>query len=97
MGREAEAQAIINQLLESSAHQHPTLMAASFAWRGDQDLVFEWYEKAFLQEPGNLAYFLRRPWNKNLESDPRYPVFVAKIGLLEAWKTMPRPNEEALP
>jgi len=89
LGNEVEAKAIINQLLETSAHLHPTAMAAVYAWRGENDLAFEWLEKAFQQEPELLAYFLRRPWNKGLETDSRYPVFLEKLGLLEAWKAIP--------
>ncbi len=89
LGNEMEAKAIINQLLKSSAHLYPTPMAAVYAWRGENDLAFEWLERAFQQEPENLAYFLRRPQFKGLETDLRYPVFLEKLGLLEAWKAMP--------
>lgn len=95
LGNEAEAQAIINQLLETSALENPIAMAATYAWRGENDLSFEWLEIAFQQDKGSLAYFLRRPWNKRLETDPRYPAFVEKLGLLEAWKSIPRPDEES--
>lgn len=95
LGKEAEAQAMIDKILETSALERPALMAATYAWRGENDLAFEWLEIGFQQDRGTLAYFLGRPWNRGLEADPRYPVFVEKLGLLEAWKTMPRPGDEA--
>jgi len=95
MGKEEEAQAIINKLMQDPDHILHPAMASIFAWRGENDLAFEWLEKAFQQHPVNLAFFLRSPWYKNLEDDPRYLVFVEKLGLLEAWKTMPKPEEEA--
>ena len=95
LGNEAEAQAMINRLLETFALEHPVKMAAIYAWRGENDLAFEWLEIGFQQDKGSLAYFLDRRWNKGLETDPRYPAFVEKLGLLEAWESMPRPGEEA--
>ena len=86
---EAQAQAIINEFLDTSAHEFPVVMAATYAWRGENDLAFEWYEKAFQQRSYSLGFFLRSPWNRNLESDPRYPAFVEKLGLLEYWKAIP--------
>ncbi len=95
MGKEEEAQAIINKLVQDPDHILHFPMASIFAWRGENDLAFEWLEKAYQQRPGNLVFFLRNPWFKNLENDPRYLVFVEKLGLLEAWKTMPKPLDEA--
>jgi len=96
LGDEVEAQAMMNELLETTAHQNPAAMAAVYAWRGENDLAFEWLEKAFEQRPGAMTYFLGNALYKVLETDPRYPVFVEKLGLLEAWKSMPRPDEEVL-
>jgi hypothetical protein len=36
-----------------------------------------------------LVYFLGNTLFRNLTTDPRYPVFVEKLGLLEEWKAMP--------
>ena len=33
--------------------------------------------------------FLGNPRFKNLVSDPRYPLFLEKLGLLEYWQAMP--------
>ena len=37
-----------------------------------------------------MANILLRVAFHHLESDPRYPVFLEKLGLLEAWRAMPR-------
>jgi len=97
LGKEAEAQALIDELLKTSADKRPISMAITFAGLGENDLAFEWYEKAFQQNRGNFAYFLRRPWNKGLESDPRYPALVEKLGLLEAWKSIPKHEQVKKP
>jgi len=93
LGDEAEAQATIDKLLKTTALEFPAYMASTYAWRGENDLAFEWFEIALQKEPGVFAYFLNSPWNKGLESDPRYLPLVEKIGLLEYWKNMQKPGE----
>ncbi len=95
LGREAEAQAIIKHLLETD--EIPVPMATLFAWRGENDLAFEWFEVAFQQHDASFAFLLRNRWFTKLESDPRYLPLVEKLGLLDAWKTMPKPDAEAIP
>ena len=89
LGREAEAQALIRQLLEGPAELAPHPMARTYAWRGENDLAFEWLEKTNLQSNPDYTLFLIEPWFRNLVNDPRYALFLEKIGLLEAWKVMP--------
>jgi len=89
LGREAEAQALIRQLLEGPADLAPLPMARTYAWRGENDLAFEWLEKMSRQNNPNYTLFLIEPWFRNLVNDPRYALYLEKIGLLEAWKTMP--------
>ena len=62
--------------------------APLYASLGDNDTAFEWLETAFQQRDGGLSWILGNVYLKNLESDPRYPVFLEKLGLLEAWKAM---------
>jgi len=89
LGREAEAQALIRQLLEGPADLAPISMARTYAWRGENDLAFEWLEKMSRQSYPPYTLFLIEPWFRNLVNDPRYALFVEKIGLLEAWEAMP--------
>jgi len=89
MGRETEAQTLINELLETSADEVPRAMAAVYAQRGEGDSAFEWLEIAYEQHDARLDYFLGNLFWRKLTSDPRYSAFVEKIGLLEEWKAMP--------
>jgi tetratricopeptide (TPR) repeat protein len=89
MGKETEAQILINELLETSADDAPEAMAVAYAWHGDGDSAFEWLERAYEQdEPMPDAFLGSLLWRK-LTSDPRYAAYVEKIGLLEEWKAMP--------
>ena len=94
LGEEMESQAITNKFLETSAQNYPLLMAIVYAWRGENDSAFAWLEAAFVQRTRELNNIL---WNNalsSLENDPRYPVFLEKLGLLEFWEAMPKPDEK---
>jgi hypothetical protein len=87
LGDEAQSQALINELL-ATADQFPGPMSSVYAWRGENDATFEWLEKAF-QNGDSFINFLGIEWMRGLEDDPRYPIFLEKIGLLEEWRAMP--------
>jgi TolB-like protein/DNA-binding winged helix-turn-helix (wHTH) protein/Tfp pilus assembly protein PilF len=89
MGKESEAQTLIDDLLETSADKAPGAMATVYAWRGEGDSAFEWLEIAYEQHDARPYSFLGRLQYRKLTSDPRYSAFVEKIGLLEEWKAMP--------
>jgi len=65
-------------------------MATVYAWRGENDLAFKWLEAAFEQRDSSLANILTWREFDSLKADPRYPIFLKKLGLLEAWKAMPK-------
>ena len=89
MGKEAEAQTLIDELLETSADDVPGAMATVYAWRGESDPAFEWLERAYEQHDAMPDSFLGNLWWRKLTGDPHYSAFVEKIGLLEEWKAMP--------
>ncbi len=89
MGKETEAQTLINELLETSADDVPGAMAVVYAWRGEGDSAFEWLEIAYEQGDSLPDLFLGNLFWRKLTGDPRYSAHVEKIGLLEEWKAMP--------
>ena len=89
MGKETEAQTLIDELLETSADEAPRAMANVYAWRGEGDSAFEWLEMAYEQHVASPGSFLGHLWWRKLTSDPRYSAFVEKFGLLEEWRAMP--------
>ena len=89
MGRETEAQALVNELLETSADAVPGAMALVYAWQGDGDSAFAWLDRAYEQDDARPDTFLGHLHWRKLTGDPRYSVFVEKIGLLDEWKAMP--------
>ena len=89
LGNDTQAQALLNEFIETYAQEYTLYMASIYTWRGENDSAFEWLEKAFKQHNVDLCKILVQPVFKMLASDPRYPVFLEKLGLLEAWKAMP--------
>ncbi len=89
LGKETEAQTLINELLETTADKAPRAMATVYAWRGEGDSAFEWLEMAYAKNDANPGSFLGNLWWRKLTSDPRYSAFVEKLGLLEQWRAMP--------
>ncbi len=88
LGNEAQSQAFIKELLADSPHQNSGRIATVYAWRGENDAAFDWLEMDF-QQGTIFGVTLGNMWSRGLENDPRYPIFLEKIGLLEAWKAMP--------
>lgn len=89
LGNEVQAQSYLNELLEGNAEEFPYGIATVYAWRGQNDAAFDWLERAYEQKDFRLAYFLGNSWFRNLTRDPRYPIFVKKLGLLQEWQAMP--------
>ena len=89
LGNESEALSIIDQLLDDSSTSRPITMVGIYAWRGENDLAFEWLEKAYQQHDLLITSFLGNIIYRNLTNDPRYAVFMEKLGLLEEWESMP--------
>ena len=88
MGKEDESRALISEFLATPAHVGPISKAIIYSWRGENDSAFESLEVAFDQHHSGLASILIIDAFHHLEADPRYPVFLEKLGLLEAWKAM---------
>jgi TolB-like protein/Flp pilus assembly protein TadD len=89
LGNEQAGRALVDEYLATSPHDHPLATAVVYVLRGDNDTAFEWLDIAYQQRDRWLAYILTNSYMINLTSDPRYPVFLEKLGFLEAWKAMP--------
>jgi hypothetical protein len=87
-GRESEAQVIFDRLEQTTAMDYPLAMASIYAVSGDLDSAFEWLETAYQQRDYGLAFILNNFWLEPFHSDPRFPVFLEKMGLREYWEAM---------
>ena len=70
-------------LLDELVEDRPAFaIAAAYAFWGDSDRAFEWLERAYAErDGGGLAFTKVHPLLANLHDDPRWPVFLDKMGL----------------
>ena len=90
LGRKAESDAALQTLLSEYGEEGSSYFIATvYSWRGEKDKAFEWLEKAFQAHGIGIAYMLGENLLEPLLEDPRWPVFLEKVGLLEYWQAMP--------
>jgi tetratricopeptide (TPR) repeat protein len=81
-GREDEARAILQQLLESGApHVAPHTLAVIYAGLGDKDRAFEWLNACFENRIELVAWIKVDPRFAVLRDDPRFHDFLRRVGL----------------
>lgn len=81
LGRKAEADASLQQLIADYRTQAAYQIAEVYAFRGEKDRAFEWLETAREHKDSGLPSIKGDPLLKNLYHDLRYAEFLKKIGL----------------
>ena len=81
LGRHAESDAALADLLEKSVDREPALMAHVYAWKGDKDAAFEWLDKANESEGQEFKRFVFHPIYRNLHDDPRWDALRERAGM----------------
>ncbi|MGA6984685.1 MAG: protein kinase [Terriglobales bacterium] len=80
----ADAQGYNKLVLASfSIRNNPSSVAVSYALLRDRDKTFEYLEKAYAMEDGDLEQSLRNPAMDSVRSDPRYGELMRRLGLPE--------------
>src|SRR5262245_13896986 len=82
-GRKAEANKILNELLELNRRRYvtPPALANVYIGLGDKDQAFFWLEKAYQDRSNYLAYLKVFPGCDSLRSDPRLDDLLRRMGL----------------
>jgi hypothetical protein len=83
LGRKAESAAALTRFTKERGADMASWIAEVYAYRGDHDKAFEWLDRAYQQQDVNLWLFKTSLAFNNLESDPRYRVFLKKMNLPE--------------
>jgi len=79
VGNRAVADDAFGRLLEK--YPETTFQIAELhAGRGDKDAAFEWLERAYAKKDVGLVGLKVSPHLRSLHVDPRWPVFIAKMG-----------------
>jgi tetratricopeptide (TPR) repeat protein len=82
-GRKAEANKILNELLELNRNRYvsPPAFANVYIGLGDKDQAFFWLEKAYQDRSNYIAYLKVFPAVDVLRSDPRFDDLLRRMGL----------------
>jgi TolB-like protein/tetratricopeptide (TPR) repeat protein/predicted Ser/Thr protein kinase len=80
LGRSADSDRALSELL-SKGEQWGFQIAIAYAVRGDNDKAFQWLERALELHDSGLPSTRSVPLLRNLHDDPRWPLFLKKIGL----------------
>ena len=78
LGQKGPSAAALEQLGELPMHAY--LNAQANAYCGNVDMAFEWLERAYAQRNAGLSQVKVAPFLRNLHGDPRWPVFLKKMG-----------------
>jgi hypothetical protein len=79
MGRHGESDTAMRSLEDKFGDSGAYVAAQSHACRGEVDLAFEWFERAYRQREGNLEIIKIDPWLRPLHGDPRYKALLRKL------------------
>jgi tetratricopeptide (TPR) repeat protein len=83
LGRGAESDEALRELIEKDAEAGAYQIAEIHAARGETDAAFEWLERAYTQRDGGLTEVKRSPLLRSLHGDPRWGAFLTKMRLEE--------------
>jgi TolB-like protein/Flp pilus assembly protein TadD len=81
-GKQAEARAVLDELLKLSTERYvpPYPVALVYNGLGERDKTFEWLEKGYQHRDARMMFLKVEPkWN-NLRDDPRFQELLRKLG-----------------
>jgi Tfp pilus assembly protein PilF len=83
LGRAADSDTALNALVEQYGDSCAYQIVEILAFRGDIEGAFEWLERAYAQRDHGLHAVLHSVFLNNLRGDPRWRVFLSKLGLAD--------------
>ena len=83
LGFAAESEAALNALVQQYADTCAFQIAENLAFRDDVEGAFSWLERAYAQRDHGLHAVLHSFFLKGLHADPRWRVFLMKLGLAD--------------
>ena len=82
-GRNAEADAALNELTAKHAEDAAFQIAVVYAARGEMDLAFQWLERAYVQRDPGLSDLKCISLLRPLHADPRWGALLRRMGLAD--------------
>jgi serine/threonine-protein kinase len=90
LGHAAESDAALQELIETQSEEAAFQVAEVYGARGEVDRAFEWLERAYAQRDGGLTQVKPSAPLRSLHGDPRWGVFLKKMGLEDESHARPR-------
>jgi len=84
LNRTEEFETSVIELRDRFGEQWPSEIAHVYAWTGDYDAAFEWLDKAVTLNEGGIGASRQVLWLTPLHDDPRWQVYLEKIGVSDA-------------
>ena len=81
LGMKTESDDAMVSMIEKFSDEGAYNIAFMFAYRGENDLAFEWLEKAVTGHDIGITQINIEPIIANLHSDPRWLPFMNRIGM----------------
>jgi TolB-like protein len=85
LGNAAKADEALADLIENAG---PYSIAIVYGYRGDVDKTFEWLDNMLENSDYYPTFILTETAFRSVHSDPRWELFLEKLGLLEYWLEM---------
>jgi len=83
LGFSEKSNEALQYVIDNHAHDSSYQVAMVYAYRGENDLAFEWLENAYTTRDGGLPYILGSSEFDVLHDDPRFDELLKRIGLVD--------------
>ena len=82
-GRKAEAQKVIDAMLEESKTKYvsPSSLFVAYSGLGEKDNAFAWLEKSYASHDESILFLGQHPMFNVLRDDPRYKEMLNRLNL----------------
>ena len=87
LGSRADAEAALSELVEKHASGGASQIARAYAFIGDADNAFAWLERADAERDPGLIELKAETLLRNLHGDPRWQLFLRRLGLADSVPT----------
>jgi serine/threonine-protein kinase len=75
------ADSALDEMIELYSGDSAFNIAEIYAFRGDADRAFEWFDRALEQKDAGLTEFVGDPMLESIRNDPRFRRFLVKLGI----------------
>jgi len=83
LGNRAASDRALQELIRRYSAGWAYQIGVAYAWRGETDKAFEWFDRAVAQHDGGMLRVRTEPMLAPLAKDPRFPALLKRVGLAD--------------